>query len=284
MEHILNGAPVAQALQAQTAEMVGCLKEKGISPRLALVRIGEQPASVSYERGIRKGCETAGIEVGLTALPETVSQAEAEEALRRLSEDPAVHGILLFEPLPRSLNDAALRNAIAPEKDMDCAADLSMAGVYSGKALGFPPATPQAVMELLHYYKIPLEGKNATVIGRSLVVGKPLAMLLLSENATVTVCHSKTADLAAHTRAADIVIAAMGRQEALKGEMLGEGQVVIDVGIHRSEDGRLCGDVAFEEAEKKAAAITPVPGGVGRITTAVLLRHVALAAQKAAGN
>ena len=180
--------------------------------------------------------------------------------------------------MPAQLEEDALCQAITPEKDVDCATDLSLAGVFAGKSLGFPPATPRAVMELLRYYQISLAGKKAVVLGRSLVVGRPLAMLLLQEHATVSICHSKTEDLTVYTRQADIIVAAMGKAKAVGAELLGQDQIIIDVGIHRSEDGSLCGDVDFAAAEPLAAAITPVPGGVGAVTTALLLQQVIEAA------
>ena len=280
MEHILKGAPVAAAIKARTKEQADALAARGILPTLAVLEIGERADNAAYLRGIRKNAGSCGIEVRHVTLPEDVSQAGAEEALKALNEDASVHGILLLRPLPKQIDEAALCGMIAPEKDADCATDLSLAGVFAGKKLGFAPCTAQAVMEILKFYGAELAGARCTVVGRSLVVGRPLAMLLLHENATVTLCHSKTKDLPAVTRSADIVVAALGKAKALGGEHFGENQILIDVGIHRLEDGTLCGDIDFAAAEPKAAAITPVPGGVGAVTTAVLLSHVAQAAEK----
>ena len=278
MAILLSGAPVAAALREKSLMQAEVLRRQGISPCLAILCIGDRPDAASYAASLIKNAPKSGVETRLEEWPESISQGEALARILRLNQDPAVHGILLLRPLPPHLNEEALCQAIAPEKDVDCATDLSLAGVFAGKKLGFPPATPRAVMEILRFYNIPLAGKKAVVLGRSLVVGRPLAMMLMAEDATVTLCHSRTADPAAYTRQADILIAAMGRPEAAGAAWLGEKQVIIDVGIHRKEDGSLCGDVHFAEAEPLAAAITPVPGGVGAVTTAVLLGHVVEAA------
>ena len=280
MEHILIGAPVAAAIKARTKEQADALAVRGIFPTLAVLEVGERADNAAYLRGIQKNAGSCGIEVRHVTLPEDASQNEAEAVLQSLNADVSIHGILLLRPLPKQIDEAALCGMIAPEKDADCATDLSLAGVFAGKKLGFAPCTAQAVVEILKLYGAELAGARCAVVGRSLVVGRPLAMLLLNENATVTLCHSKTKDLPAATRGADIVVAALGKAKALGGEHFGENQILIDVGIHRTEEGTLCGDVDFAAAEPKAAAITPVPGGVGAVTTAVLLSHVAQAAGK----
>lgn len=280
MEHILKGAPVAAAIKARTKEQADALAARGIFPTLAVLEVGERADNAAYLRGIQKNAGSCGIEVRHVTLPEDASQNEAEAVLQSLNADASVHGILLLRPLPKQIDEAALCGMIAPEKDADCATDLSLAGVFAGKKLGFAPCTAQAVVEILKFYGAELAGARCAVVGRSLVVGRPLAMLLLNENATVTLCHSKTKDLPAATRGADIVVAALGKAKALGGEHFGENQILIDVGIHRTEEGTLCGDVDFAAAEPKATAITPVPGGVGAVTTAVLLSHVAQAAGK----
>ncbi len=280
MEHLLKGAPVAAAIKARTKEQADALAARGIFPTLAVLEVGERADNAAYLRGIQKNAGSCGIEVRHVTLPEDASQNEAEAVLQSLNADASVHGILLLRPLPKQIDEAALCGMIAPEKDADCATDLSLAGVFAGKKLGFAPCTAQAVVEILKFYGAELAGARCAVVGRSLVVGRPLAMLLLNENATVTLCHSKTKDLPAATRGADIVVAALGKAKALGGEQFGENQILIDVGIHRTEEGTLCGDVDFAAAEPKAAAITPVPGGVGAVTTAVLLSHVAQAAGK----
>ena len=200
------------------------------------------------------------------------------ETAGSVNRDGSIHGCLLFRPLPPQMDDGAVRAALAPEKDVDGITDASLAGVFTGSGVGYPPCTAQACVEVLDYYGIPLEGRRVTVVGRSLVVGKPAAMLLDRRNATVTLCNSRTRDLAALCRQADVLVVAMGRRGAIGADCIAPGQAVVDVGIHTGPDGRLCGDVRFEEAEAIAAAITPVPGGVGAMTTSVLAAHVAAAA------
>ena len=280
MDHILKGAPVAAAIKARTKDQADRLAARGIGPTLTVLEVGGRADNAAYLRGITKNAEACGITLRPLSFPETVSQAEMLAALEAVNGDLSVHGILLLRPLPEQLDEAALCAAIRPEKDVDAATDLSLAGVFSGKALGFAPCTAQAVMEILKFWEVPLSGLRCAVVGRSLVVGRPLAMLLLGENATVTICHSKTKDLPAVTREADLVVAALGKARALDGRYFSENQILIDVGIHRLEDGSLSGDIDFAAAEPKAQAITPVPGGVGAVTTAVLLSHVVQAAEK----
>lgn len=279
MSIILSGAPVASALRERIKNKTEKLKAQGVYPTLAVLSVGEEGDNEAYLRGLSKQAEACGIELLSENLPADVSQSRAEEALRELGNDPAIHGILLLRPLPKSLNETALCRLIPAENDVDCATDLSLAGVFSHRPLGFPPATPRAVMEMLAYYQIPLAGKRAVIVGRSLVVGRPLAMMLLKEDATVTLCHSKTDNLEEICRQADILVAALGRPRALSRGCFRPGQVLVDVGIHRLEDGSLCGDLDFGAAEPLAEAITPVPGGVGTVTTAVLLSHVITAAE-----
>lgn len=281
MAELLKGAPVAAALSEKTAALVEDLRQKGIAPTLAILRVGAREDDLSYERGAVKRCAAAGIEIRSVPLPESVTQAEYMAALNGLNTDPAVHGILMLRPLPAHLDEEAARKALAPEKDVDGVTDGSLAGVFTGSRVGFPPCTAQAVMELLHHYGVDLQGKTAAVIGRSLVVGRPAAMLLMEKGATVTICHSRTADVPAAAKQADIVVAALGRKRSLGANCFAPGQTVIDVGIHfNTETGKLCGDVVQEEAEAIVSALTPVPGGVGAVTTAVLVSHVAEAAAR----
>ena len=283
MAMLLKGAPVAEALTEKTAEVSAALKARGITPTLAILRVGERPEDLSYERGAVKRCAAAGVEVRSVVLPQTVSQAALLEAIRALNEDGAVHGILLMRPLPAPLDDEAARRAVLPAKDVDGVTDGSLAGVFTGSGEGFAPCTAQAVVELLQFYDIPLKGARAVVAGRSLVVGRPAALLLMAQGATVTVCHSGTKDLAAETRRGDVVVAAIGKMGFFGGSHFAPGAAVVDVGIHADpETGKLRGDVRFDEAESVAGAITPVPGGLGAVTTAVLVLHVAQAAEKAA--
>ncbi len=283
MATILKGAPVAEALAAATAEKVNALKARGVTPTLAILRVGERPEDLSYERGAVKRCAAAGIEVRSVVLPPDVSQERFTETLEQLNQDPTVHGILMMRPLPAPLDNEAARKALLPAKDVDGVTDGSLAGVFTGSSEGFAPCTAQAALELLKFYDIPLKGARAVVAGRSLVVGRPAAMLLMAEGATVTICHSGTADLAAETKRGDIVLAAIGKMGFFGGSYFGPGAVVVDVGIHMDPAiGKLRGDVRFDEAEPVVSAITPVPGGLGAVTTAVLVHHVAEAAEKAA--
>lgn len=281
MAQILRGKPVADALDLKTKEKVCRLKEQGCEPALAIVRVGERQDDLSYERGAVKRCEKNGVAVRKTVLPQDVSQEVLMETIRQLNEDASVHGILLFRPLPDTLDEHAACAAISPAKDVDGITAGSMAAVYSGSGDGFAPCTAQAVVEMLRHYGIPMSGRRAAVIGRSLVIGKPVSMLLMAENATVTVCHSKTQDMPSVTREADIVVAALGRAQMLDGRYFRQGQSVIDVGINWSPElSRLVGDVDTQQAEPIVDAVSPVPGGVGSVTTAVLVSHVVEAAER----
>ena len=281
MAKILKGAPVAAAMTEKMKTDSDRLRKAGIVPTLAILRVGERDDDLSYERGAMKRAEKAGIEVKNVVLPADVSGETFFKALADLNEDPSVHGILMFRPLPKHLDGEKARKMLAPEKDVDGCTDGSLAGVFTNTPLGFPPCTAEAAMEILHFYDIDIRGKSAAVIGRSLVIGRPVAMMLMHENATVTICHTKTPDVPAVTREADIVIAASGQMLSVGKEYLKAGQTVIDVGIGWNEElGKLCGDVKFEEAETIVDGITPVPGGVGAVTTAVLCRHVIMAAER----
>ena len=230
-----------------------------------------------------KRCEQVGVAVKNAVLPVDVDSESFFKTLDELNNDQDVHGILLFRPLPMQLDGEKARKMLAPEKDVDGCTDGSLAGVFTNTELGYPPCTAQAAMEILHFYGIDPKGKRVAVIGRSLVIGRPVAMMLMHENATVTVCHTRTVDVPSITKEADIVIAASGQMESVGAEYIREGQVVIDVGIGWNEaKGKLCGDVRFEDAEPVVAKITPVPGGVGSVTTSVLVSHVVEAAKRAA--
>ena len=276
MAQLLKGAPVAAALTEKTAALCA-----GVIPTLAILRVGQREDDLSYERSAMKRCEKAGVAVKNVVLPADVAADTFFAALEDLNRDDSVHGILMFRPLPPHLDGEKARKLLSPAKDVDGCTDGSLAGVFTGGALGFPPCTAQAAMEILHYYGIDPRGKRAAVIGRSLVIGRPVAMMLMHENATVTICHTRTVDVSAVTREADLVIAASGKMESVGAGYLRPGQTVIDVGIGWNESKqKLCGDVKFEEAEPLVAAITPVPGGVGSVTTAVLCKHVVEAAQR----
>ena len=281
MSMLLRGAPAAAALNEKTARLVSELREKGVVPTLAIVRLGAREDDLSYERGAVKRCAAVGIETRCVSLPADISGEELEKMLRSLSAEETMHGILLLRPLPPALDETRILRAIAPEKDVDGATEASLATVYAGTGEGFAPCTAQAVLELLDHYDIPVAGKRAVILGRSLVVGRPAAMLLLHRGATVTLCHSKTENAAEIAREADILVAATGRRESVGAAYFRAGQTVIDVGIHYNEETqKLCGDVAFAEAEALVRAVTPVPGGVGALTTAVLAAHTAKAAAR----
>jgi methylenetetrahydrofolate dehydrogenase (NADP+)/methenyltetrahydrofolate cyclohydrolase len=281
MAKLLKGAEVTAALNERTKQAIESLSSKGITPTLGIIRVGERPDDVFYEKSVIKNGSALGLKVKQYILEETVTQEKLLETIKEINEDANVHGVLMFRPLPKHLKEDMACQALSPEKDVDGITDSSMAGVFAGKKLGFPPCTPQACMEILDYYGYDCTGKKAVVVGRSLVVGKPAAIMLIGKNATTTVCHTKTKDLSAVCREADILIAAAGRAGVVTKEYLSPSQVVIDVGINVNEDGKLCGDVAFEEAEPVVGAITPVPGGVGTVTTAVLIGHVVEAARRA---
>ena len=281
MAEILKGAPVTAALNEKMTVEVAKLREAGVVPTLAILRVGERDDDLSYERGAMKRCETVGVEVKNVVLPADVDSHTFFGKLDELNNDPAVHGILMFRPLPKQLDNEKARQMLSPAKDIDGCTDGSLAGVFTNTKVGFAPCTAQAAMEILDYYGIDCTGKKAVVIGRSLVVGRPAAMMLMHKNATVTICHTKTVDMPSVTREADILIVCAGQMESIGAEYLREGQVVVDVGIGWNEEkGKLCGDVKFEEAEALVGAVTPVPGGVGTVTTSVLVSHVIEAAKR----
>ncbi len=278
----LLGKEVTAALNERIKAKVAELKEKGVNPTLGIIRVGENESDISYERGATKRCETLGVACEKILLPADVSQQELLKVIDEVNKNDKIHGVLLFRPLPKHLNQNLIENALDPAKDVDCMTDGSMSGVFTGKAVGFPPCTPQACMEILDHYGIDCTGKKAVVIGRSLVVGKPAAMMLVKKNATVTICHTRTVDMPAEAREADILIVAAGRAGVVGAEYAKPGQVVIDVGINVNAEGKLCGDVDYAAVEPIVDAITPVPGGVGSVTTSVLVSHVVEAAAKAA--
>lgn len=275
-----RGKPVADALTAGLMEQINHLKESGVSVKLAVVRVGEREEDLSYERGLSKRFMNAGAEVERVLFPTDVQQDEFENAVRKLDADPAIHGILIFRPLPAHLDEKKIIELISPRKDVDCMTDQNALSVYSGRKGGHAPCTPQAVIEMLEYYGYDLTGKKAVVVGRSAVVGKPLAMLLLAKNATVTICHTKTKELPSVCREADLLIACAGKARMIGSEFVRPGMTVIDVGINADGDG-ICGDVDYAAVCDIVDAITPVPGGVGSVTTSVLLKHTVESAEQA---
>ena len=275
---ILYGKPVAEALCQGIREDIESLP--GVVPTLCIVRLGEDPSDLAYERGICKRADSVGVAVQKRLLPADCTREALLAAIDQLNHDESVHGVLLFRPLPKHLRpcQAEIFNALAPAKDVDGMTDGSAAGVFLGKNLGFAPCTPSACMEMLRYYDIDPCGKRTVVIGRSPVVGKPLSMLLLNRHATVTICHTRTRDLAEVARSAELLIACAGSAEMVTKDFIAPGATVLDVGVNWNGE-KYVGDVRFEEAEPVASAVTPVPGGVGAVTTALLLSNVVRAAQ-----
>lgn len=291
MARLLPGNEVAGTLNNRLQSRAEALRAKGVAPKLAIVRCGENPSDLSYERGATARAALIGVEVQKCALPEDVDRDALIAQIEALNADESVHGVLLLRPFPAHLKagQSGICNALDPAKDVDCVTDLSCAGVFEGRSdLGFPPCTPQACMELLDHYGIDCAGRKAVVIGRSLVVGKPLAMMLLSRHATVTICHTRTADIAREAREADILISTAGVLGLLTAACVRPGQVVIDVSVNWDPDrpnsrgglGAFAGDAVFSEVEPVVAAITPVPGGVGPVTSSVLIGHVIEAAER----
>jgi methylenetetrahydrofolate dehydrogenase (NADP+)/methenyltetrahydrofolate cyclohydrolase len=272
---------VAAALDIKTLEAVDRLKAKGIAPTLAILRVGDKGDDISYERGATKKAGKVGIAVKNVLLPADVRQDALIQAIDGLNGDNTIHGVLMLRPLPGHIDGDSVRNRLLPAKDIDGITDISLAGVFSDTPIGYAPCTPSACIEILDYFSIGIESRSAVVVGRSLVVGKPIAVMLLKRNATVTITHSRTARLQRVVGRAEIVIACVGRAQMIDSDYLREGQVVIDVGINVDSGGRLVGDVDFEDAEDIVAAITPVPGGVGAVTTSVLMKHVSEAAEPA---
>ena len=274
MGQIIKGKPVGDALSDQLKVECEALVKEGIQPKLAILRVGAKPNDLSYEKGALKKCETIGIQTEVTELPEGTTQDEYIAALEKLNKDTSVNGILTFRPLPEGIDENVIKNIIAAEKDVDCFSPLNTAKLMEGDKSGFPPCTPTAVVEILKHYDVELNGANVAVLGRSMVVGKPASMLLLNENATVTICHSRTKNLEKVTSQADILVAAVGRAKMIKENFVKEGAVVIDVGINVDENGNLCGDVDTASVQDKVSMITPVPAGVGSVTTSILAKHV----------
>ena len=283
MAKLLLGKEVNAKLNARIIEQCEALKAQGVNPTLAIVRCGERPDDLSYERGATKRAETLGVAVEKFLLPEDVTKEELLKTIDEINANDKIHGVLMFRPLPKHLkaDQDEICNRLDPAKDVDGMTDGSNAGVFMGKQLGFAPCTPAACMEILDHYGIDLTGKKAVVIGRSLVVGKPAAMMLMGKNATVTVCHTKTKHVAEIAREADVLISAAGVLKSLTKDYVRPGQIVIDVSINwDAEKNGIAGDAVFEEVEPIVDAITPVPGGVGAVTTSVLIGHVVEAAAR----
>ena len=279
---LLDGKAMAEEIRGEIAQRVVALKARGITPGLAVILVGEDPASQIYVRNKGIACEKAGIHSVTLRLPEDTTQQVLEEHIRALNADGSIHGILVQLPLPRHLDEAAALAAIVPEKDVDGFHVLNAGKLLNGLP-GVVACTPKGALEMIRRTGVPLAGKEAVVVGRSNIVGKPMALLLLQKHGTVTVCHSRTQDLAQVCRTADILVAAVGKVNLITADMVKPGAVVIDVAMNRNEAGKLCGDVAFAEVKEIASAITPVPGGVGPMTRAMLMKNTLLASQKHQG-
>ena len=280
MAELLKGATVAEAINERTAKEIELLREKGIEPTLCILRVGERPDDLSYERTAEKRAQKVGVNVVKKLLPADCTQGEFDSVLDEINNDNAIHGILMFRPLPSQLDNEKARKMLNPAKDIDGCTDGSLAGVFTNADVGFAPCTAQAAVEILKYYNVPIEGKKVCVMGRSLVIGRPVAMLLMHENATVVNCHTRTVEPELIAKEADILIAAVGRLNSIDKSYVNENQVIIDVGINWDERiNKISGDVDFDEVEPLVKAITPVPGGVGTVTTSVLISNVVKAAK-----
>lgn len=281
MAENLKGKPVVDAIKDNLSQRVEALKAKGITPKLGIIRVGARPDDLFYEGGAKKTCESIGMTYQIFEYPEDIAQADFEQAVLDVGANKEINGILMFAPLPKHLNEKKIRSLIPVEKDVDCM-NLGSAGkVFADDETGFPPCTPTACMEMLKFYNIPLKGKKVVVVGRSLVVGKPVAMLLMREHATITICHSRTENLPEVCAGADILVAAIGKAKMINSSYVKPGQIVIDVGINPDPDnpGKYCGDVDFPSVEPIVEKITPVPGGVGSVTTIVLCKHAVMACE-----
>jgi len=278
MAVILSGKEVAEQKKIDIRRRVQQLKSNGVQPTLDIAMVGDREDSLAYIKGAHKALDSCGIECRVSSYPETITIGHFIGEIQKKNNDDSVHGIIIMRPLPGSLDWKMVEETLSPAKDVDCITPSNLAGVFSGLRDVFYPCTAQAVIDILDYYHIDLKGKNVAVVGRSMVVGKPVSMMLLQRDATVTISHSKTADLEKVVSAADIVVAAAGKPGLVKDRHVKQGAVVIDVGINFVE-GRLVGDVDFDSVEMKASMITPVPGGVGSVTTGVLMEHIAVAAE-----
>ena len=280
MAEILLGKPVADAMAEDVSARAAALVAAGNAPKLAIVRVGERPDDLTYERSAMKRADACGIAIEQVILPADATTDQIIAAVERVNGDDSIHGCLLFRPLPKGVDEDAVCNALDPAKDVDGITRGSRATLLGGQGEGYAPCTAAACIDILDHYGIQLDGKNAVVLGRSLVIGKPVALMLLERNATVTICHSHTANLAQVASAADIVVCATGRARAYGADYFQAGQTVLDVGINFDEEGALCGDVDFDAVEPIVGAITPVPRGVGSVTTVAMLRNVVVAAEK----
>ncbi|MBU5438231.1 bifunctional 5,10-methylenetetrahydrofolate dehydrogenase/5,10-methenyltetrahydrofolate cyclohydrolase [Tissierella sp. MSJ-40] len=280
MVEVLKGNAVAAHIKDNMRKDIEELKKSNKTPTLAILRLGNNPGDVSYERSIIKNCEAIGIKSEVYEKDENIGTDEVVNALKELNDDNSISGILVFRPLPKHIDEEKIRSTISPEKDVDCMHPLNLENIFEGNMGGFAPCTPKAAMKILEYYNVPLEGKNVVVINRSMVVGKPLVMMLLEKNATVTICHSRTKNLYEITSKADVVITALGKAKYFDEKYFNENSVVIDVGVSLDSEGKLSGDADYDKVSHIVKMITPVPGGVGSVTTSILLSQVVEACKK----
>ena len=284
MPVVYKGAPVVASIKKEMEENIAFLADMGIVPTLSILRVGERPDDIYYENSAVKKCREMGIAVHAIHLPGHADTEAVLMEVRAINQNDAIHGALVLRPLADGVEEEKIKAALVPEKDVDCMCDANLFRVFCGEEEGFVPCTPQAVVRLLEHYRVDLLGKEVVIIGRSLVVGKPLSMMLLKRNATITICHTHTKDLAEITRRADVLIAAAGSIHMVRKEHVKPGAVVVDVGINRDENGKMTGDVNFDDVCDVVEAISPVPGGIGGVTSWLLLEHVVQAAKKAAGR
>ena len=277
---ILKGKPFVEALKERISEETISLRGKAIEPTLAIIRVGNRPDDVFYEKSIIRNCDSVGIKTKVFEVAADIDMHKFSTIVKEVNDDKSIHGIMLFRPLPNQLDIDDIKHMIDPQKDVDCINPENLRRVFEGDDSGFPPCTPEAVVEILKHYDVPLEGANAVIINSSMVVGKPLAMMLLKEESTITVCHIKTRELSEIASKADIVISAVGKAKLFGADYFSEDTLVIDVGINDDGNGKICGDVDYEKDNNKVKGITPVPGGVGTVTTAILLKHVVQACKK----
>lgn len=278
----LTGKEVTLEIETDIIRRVSTLNEKGVFPTLAIVRVGSNPSDMAYENSAVKKAEKLGIKVEKYIAEEEIEEEDLISVIDSINDNDGIHGVLLFRPLPKHIDENRVRNVLSPEKDLDGITDSALAGVFSGRKIGFPPCTAGAAMEILKYYDCTLKGKRAVVIGRSMVIGRPVAMMLMAENATVTICHTRTEkeDLKAYCKNADIIISSAGHINTLTEDMVSSGQIIIDVGINFNNEGKMTGDVDFANVSGIVEKITPVPGGVGSVTTTLLMKHLIIAAEK----
>lgn len=280
MTEILKGSLVAGSIKEDMKPRIEKLKSKNIIPTLGIIRLGDNPGDISYEKSIIKACEKMDIEAKVFERDINTSTEDLINLMEELNSNPKISGILLFRPLAKHIDEEKVRSCINPDKDVDCMHPLNLEKIFEGNLQGFAPCTPKAAMETLLFNKVELEGKDVVIVNRSMVVGKPLAMMLLKENATVTICHSKTKDLKEKTKAADVVVTALGRPKFFTMDYFNPNSIAIDVGVGVTEDGKLSGDIDYDNVSENIKMITPVPGGVGSVTTTILLNQVVLAAEK----